>query len=250
MALNNLSAKAWVKLTQTVWITRKLLQWSGRAPLDFNTTFVIKRQMMKTTTAILIDRPLDETRVKLIELFTQKNQYVFDPDIQHGDTVKASVHLDCQFVGISQTQQECESVFDILTDQESLHSITLLDKEQYRNPLSLIEGNSVDFLLTELPKLDFKNNNENTHINLAESLKAWREKLKAKAYIALIVSDQRYQDQYYARHADVIEAIKEAGFTLQGLINVIQDQNALKARGYPSTYVPNIINEYVVIARK
>lgn len=158
---------------------------------------------------------LDETRVKLIKLLTKKNALVFDPFSQCGETKQAALFSERQFIDI--------------------------------------EEQAVDLLLTEMPLFDFKANGFNYLHELktySEAIRCFAEKLKQSAYIALIVADQRYQGQYYCRHSDVIQCLDHQMFTLQGLVNVIQDGQALKSYGYPSTYVPNLINQFVIIAKK
>ncbi|PIQ43252.1 MAG: hypothetical protein COV52_01925 [Gammaproteobacteria bacterium CG11_big_fil_rev_8_21_14_0_20_46_22] len=197
-------------------------------------------------------RALDETRVKLIELLTRKNQCVFDPLLQHGDTLKAALFSERQFIGIGQTREECDKAIDYLDQQQRSGQYNLLN-QQSDNAFEQINYESVDLLLTEIPLFDFKLGDfhyQNQLNELNELLFLYAEKLKPKAHMALIVADQRYQGQYYCRHADMIQLLNKNVFLLQGLINVIQDSQALKSYGYPSTYVPNIINEFVIIARK
>lgn len=251
MRLNDLNGKAWIKLSKSVWITQKLLAWSGKVKLSRHSTFLIKRKKYKTK--FMSYRPLDETRVQLIELFTQKGQTVFDPDLQHGHTLAAALQADCQFIGIANTTQEKRKAIEHLDYhlQEKLYQ--LFDKESDCNILGQVKNQSVNFLLTEIPLFNFKKSIISYQNHLEEiknNLSKYKNKLVDDGYMALMISDQRYQGHYYSRHADLIGALKETQLTLQGLINVIQDSNALTAYGYPSTYVPNIINQFVIILRK
>ena len=251
MRLNDLNGKAWIKLSKSVWITQKLLAWSGKVKLSRHSTFLMKRKKYKTK--IMNYRPLDETRVKLIELFTQKGQTVFDPNLQHGDTLAAALQADCQFIGIANTAQEKHQVIESLDYHLQKKSYQLFDKENDFNVLGQIKNQSVNLLLTEMPLFNFKDSVISYQAHLEEiknNLSKCSNKLVDNGYMALMISDQRYQGHYYARHSDLIGALKETQLTLQGLINVIQDSNALTAYGYPSTYVPNIINQFVIILRK
>lgn len=76
------------------------------------------------------------------------------------------------------------------------------------------------------------------------------DKLKNQAYAAFIVSDYRDKSGYYLLHAEVAEGLKKAGFTMQGLMVLVKEQHLLKPYGYPKTFVPNIINKFVLIMRK
>ena len=74
--------------------------------------------------------------------------------------------------------------------------------------------------------------------------------LKYDKYIAIIVSDFRHKKKYYLFHADIAKLMEDVGFTMQGLITLVQDNKRLYAYGYPTTFVPNISNQFILIARK
>ena len=74
--------------------------------------------------------------------------------------------------------------------------------------------------------------------------------LKKNRYIAVIVSDFRHKKRYYLFHADVAGVLESSGFVLQGLIVLVQNNKKLYAYGYPTTFVPNISNQFVLIARR
>lgn len=253
MQLNNLSGKAWIKLSKSAWITQKLLAWSGKAPLQKDSTFLIQHKRKRNKTMNYY--PLNETRLKLTELFTQKDQVVFDPCIQDGDTMIAALFAERNFIGISASEQQKINATQLveyhrLKDKKC----TLFDFENQPTALEQIKNESVDFILTEIAKFNFKSNAENNyqyHLNeIEKSIENYSLKLKPKSYFVLIVSDQRYKNQYYCCHADVIGMLKKTNLKPQGLINIIQDSQALKAFGYPSTYVPNIINQFAIVCRK
>ncbi len=195
----------------------------------------------------------NETRVKLIELFTQKGQIVFDPNLQNSDTLAAALQADRQCVGITKTQQQKLKAIEDLENRLQTKSYQLFDQESDCTALHQIKNQSVHFLLTEIPLFNFKYSvtSYQNHLEaIKNNLSKYSDKLVDNGSIALIISDQRYQSHYYSCHADLINVLKETQLTLQGLINVIQDSNALTAYGYPSTYVPNIINQFVIILRK
>ncbi len=250
MRLNDLRGKAWVKLSKNVWITQKLLAWRRRTPLQRTSTFLTKKRFNRKSN--MNYRPLDDSRVKLIELFTQQGQRVCDPDLQSGDTLTAALTVDREFIGIGQTQTQCDEVESHLPSMLKAKSYRLFGCDHYPNMLTTIQTASIDFLLTELPAFDFKHQAHNYSIylkTLKERLQAYTRLLKPNAYLAVIVADQRYQHRYYCCHADVIMALNNTQLILQGIINVIEDSQALKAYGYPTTYVPNIINRFVIIAK-
>ena len=66
------------------------------------------------------------------------------------------------------------------------------------------------------------------------------------------ILDEKIQFLYeYNYEKYIIEGTQEQTEELiRHMINLIRDSQALKAYGYPSTYVPNIINQFVIISRK
>lgn len=205
MQLNDLNGKAWIKLSKSVWITQKLLSWSGKVTLSEHSTFLIKRKKYKVKR--MSYRPLDETRVKLIELFTRKGQTVFDPDVQYGDTLAAALHANCQFIGIANTVQEKCKAIEHLDDHLREKSYQLFDTESDRNALNQVKNQSINFLLTAIPLFDFKHSMIHYQDHLEEiknNVTKYTHKLLANGYMALMISDQRYQGHYYSCHADLI----------------------------------------------
>ena len=173
MRLNDLSGKAWIKFSKSVWITQKLLAWSGRVPLQRTSTFLIKKQPNKHK--IMNDRLLDESRVKLIELFTQKGQQVFDPYLHDGDTMRAALSVDREFIGIGETPAQCDVVRKQLDFHLKERKGTLFNWEDNPNALNEIQAGSIDFLLSEMPLFDFKH--QANHYQ--SRLEALGEKIKA-----------------------------------------------------------------------
>lgn len=84
---------------------------------------------------------------------------------------------------------------------------------------------------------------------------SWRRLIKPRRYLALIVSDFRHGDRLYPFHADLIEVLRESHpkdgrrLLLQGISILAQNQKRLLAYGYPTTYVPNIHHQYLLIYR-
>ena len=74
--------------------------------------------------------------------------------------------------------------------------------------------------------------------------------LKPMAYIAIITQDEWQNSRYDCCHAKVIGSLVKSGFLLQGLIILTKSQKRLRPYGYPSRFIPNITNQFVVIARK
>ena len=143
-----------------------------------------------------------------------------------------------------------------------------------------IESETIDFIVTSPPywgileKKDHKAKNERVRNGLAtdygqhsqdlsnipdyhdfldaigEHFTEYYRVLAQRSYAAIIVSDFRHGQQYYLFHADVASRMEAAGFTIQGLMVLIQDNKKLYPYGYPTTFVPNISNQYIVVGRR
>lgn len=195
MALNDLTRAAWTKLSKTFWSTQRAIQHLEVQPLSIESFYLgkIKSSTLSAT---------DESRVKLIELFTRRDQLVIGDEI----TKKAALEVSRQFV--------------------------TLDEEQIK----------ADLLIKEI--------SNRQEIFSSDQFSGYFNKLKNQAYAAFIVSDYRDKSEYYLFHAEVAEALKKVGFTIQGLMVLVKEQHLLKPYGYPKTFVPNITNKFVLIVRK
>lgn len=84
---------------------------------------------------------------------------------------------------------------------------------------------------------------------------SWRRLVQPRRYIALIVSDFRHGERLFPFHADLNESVRERHpedgrqLVLQGISVLAQNQKRLLAYGYPTTYVPNIHHQYILIYR-
>ena len=50
----------------------------------------------------------------------------------------------------------------------------------------------------------------------------WRRVLKERGHAAVVVSDFRHKRRCYMFHADIADRMMQAGFIIQGLINIVQ----------------------------
>ena len=69
-------------------------------------------------------------------------------------------------------------------------------------------------------------------------------------YMAVIVRNAYQEGEYLFTHADLARRGKAAGWTPKGEIVWYQTGSRLRPYGYPSSYVPNIAHQFVVILRK
>ncbi|MGH7736651.1 MAG: DNA methyltransferase [Candidatus Tyrphobacter sp.] len=90
---------------------------------------------------------------------------------------------------------------------------------------------------------------------LAGFIDSLKRVLQPKGYTAIIVADFRYGDTLYALQADLISALRQLSRTgprrlvLQGIKIIAQNHKKLYPYGFPTTYVPNIHHQYVLVFR-
>lgn len=68
-------------------------------------------------------------------------------------------------------------------------------------------------------------------------------------YMAVIVRNAYQEGEYLFTHADLARRAKSAGWTPKGEIVWYQTGSRLRPYGYPTSYVPNIAHQFVVIFR-
>jgi len=283
--LNDLTGKEWVRLTKSVWYdSADLLPKSVEEAID--TGLLLSEAPPRDDLKKQHPATFSEKDVgKLIKFFTKKDEVVLDPFMGTGSAGIAALQNFRKFVGIELYPEW----FNIAKKRiETLAKRDMFLKNHYTLYLgdalevmeTKLEPESVDFIVTSPPywnilkKVDRKvkaerlSQNLKTDYGISEKdignletygefllkLKdfaaAMHKVLKTNRYLSVIVSDFRHGKKYYLFHADVANLLEEVGFTLQGLITLVQDNKQLYAYGYPTTFVPNISNQFILIARK
>ena len=222
---------------------------------------------------------------KLIRFFTRKGGLVLDPFMGSGSTAIACINEGRQCIGLELYQKWVEIAKErvnntnkiILEDNIPLPDIRCVEAME---GLESIANESVDFIVTSPPywnvlnKIDHKTRQERLQKELeanygdnnkdlasvadyAVFLRCLRNHfteyarvLKARKYAAIVVSDFRHGHRHYLFHAHVAEQMEIAGFITQSVVNLVQDNKRLYPYGYPTTLVPNVSNQYIVIGRK
>ena len=222
----------------------------------------------------------EEDAGRLVRLFTKKGQSVVDPFIGTGSTAIACAVEERTCTGFDLYEQWVQLANERVNEVYSPYPIQIEAKDALL-AMRQMDTESQDFILTSPPywgillKTDHKAIRERASDGLAtdygdneeydlgrinsyegfldaltEHFKEWIRVLKHRAYAAVIVSDFRHQRRYYPFHAHIGERLEKVGMTLQGMVIIVQDSKRLYPYGYPTTYVPNICNQFVVIARK
>ena len=220
---------------------------------------------------------------RLVRFFTRKNGLVLDPFLGSGSTAIACITENRRCIGF-ELYERWHTQAKIRIEAALAGAVTP-DRPELRccdalSGLRDLPSESVDFVVTSPPywsileKHDHKVRRERTNHALptdygrhpqdlsniteyddflnafGEHLAEYHRVLRRAAYAAVIVSDFRHAQHYYLFHAHVAERMENAGFIVQGLIVLVQDNKKLYPYGYPTAFVPNISNQYIVIARR
>lgn len=285
--LNNLSGREWLPLTRSAFVDgvtqpSEELDWDNVLRESQGSIVVMSKatprdHLKKQHPATFAE----EDARRLVRMFTQEGQHVLDPFIGSGSAAiacalekRACTGFDIYEQWVRLANERVRKVIDY-----SPYPIRIEAKDALI-ALKKMDAESHDFILTSPPywgilqKKDHKAKLERSKDGLAtdygdneddlgrihsydrfldiltEHFKEWVRVLKHRAYAAIIVSDFRHESRYYPFHAHVGERLEDVGMTLQGMVVIVQDSKRLYPYGYPTTYVPNICNQFVVIARK
>lgn len=223
----------------------------------------------------------EEDARRLVRLFTREGQSVVDPFIGTGSAAIACAMEGRACIGFD-IYQRWVQIANERVDEVRYHSpypIRIETKDALM-AMKEMEAESQDLILTSPPywgilqKKDHKAKKERSSEGLTtdygddendlgristyegfldtltEHFREWIRVLKHRAYAAVVVSDFRHKSRYYPFHAHVGERLEKVGMTVRGMIIIVQDSKRLYPYGYPTTFVPNICNQFVVIARK
>ena len=265
--LNELTAREWISETVSVWRQKGL----GKGHPD--------TQIEKQHPA-----PFSYTDVaRLIRFFSKSGQTVLDPFVGIGSTLKAAalegrasvgIELNPQFAELSRVRLETELQPSLFETPD----VKILTGDA-RAVLTTLAEDSIDFCVTSPPywnilhKKDHKAKQERESQGLATKysddaqdlgniddyemfLKELtsifvevRRVLRPRKYLAIIVSDFRNGGELTLFHADLAASLRENGYALHGLSVLHQPHKRVFPYGYPTTYVPNIHHQYILIMR-
>ena len=285
--LNNLSGQQWLPLTRSAYVdgvTRpsEELGWD-KALKELQGSIVVmskatprdhrKKQHPATFS--------EEDARRLVRMFTQEGQSVVDPFIGTGSAAIACAMEMRACTGFDIYEQWVQLANERVDEVRNYSPYPIqIEAKDALTAMKQMDAESQDFILTSPPywgilqKTDHKAKKERSQVGLAtdygnnesdlgrinsydvfmdiltEHFKEWIRVLKHRAYAAVVVSDFRHRSRYYPFHAHIGERLEKVGMTLQGMVIIVQDSKRLYPYGYPTTYVPNICNQFVVIARK
>jgi len=262
--LNDLTNKEWLQQTKSFWISKA-------PPRD-----KLKLQHPATFSEHDVER--------LIRLFTKSGQTILDPFVGVGSTLIACLRSGRRGIGIELMPQWCElaeqrlaAEFDNGANRKD--NIEILQGDA-ASKLADLDSESIDFVVTSPPywrilekngqKVAAERTSQDLPTNygeesqnlggiedydlfleeLGEIFAECTRVLRAKQYMAVIVSDFRHGPQYYLYHADVANEIQQRGMVLKGVIALLQDSKNLYTYGIPYAFVPNIHHQQILIFQK
>ena len=288
--LNDLSGKEWLPATRSVFVdgvndARNSLSWGS---LEAGSVAVMSLPEARESNKKLHPATFPESDARrLIRMFTREGGNVVDPFIGSGSTALACIAENRFCIGFELYEKWVRLAWERIADfiSGSASHVEFQDKVDIRigdslEGASILPTESQDFVLTSPPywailsKKDHKAERERTNNGLdtdygndpndlsqivsyegflnalGDHFEQWYRFLRPRGYAAVVVSDFRHGQRYYPFHAHVSMRLEESGFTTQGLIIIVQDNKRLYPYGYPTTYVPNICNQFVIIGRK
>jgi len=256
--LNDLDGKTWEKYSISVWdITKTPEETKLRHPAMF---------------------PVELCK-RLIRIYTKKGDVVLDPFMGSGSTVIAArdlervgigIDINPKFVNLAKRRLSQQKLFPSSVDQPRIYC------EDAINLTKFVEPETVDLVITSPPywfvhkrkrTADYKEprpyselsrdlGNIEDYGQFMESLKEIFSKvykvLKPGKRCIVIVMDIRVQSLFIPFHIDIINMMKNIGFTLEDIIiwDRRKEYNNLRPLGYPYVFIVNKVHEYILIFRR
>ncbi len=267
--LNNLSSKEWIRFSKSFWFQK------GLGAGHEETT--IERQHPAPFSY--------KTIQKLVLMFTKPGMTVLDPFCGVASTLKAAALVGRNAIGIEIAQRWVTLGKQRLATEvpeEVREELTLrIVRGDCLKRLPRLSEESIDFIVTSPPfwsilrkEPDHKTKTARIEKGLVTTYSrnpsdlgnvvdydAFLDRLEEVAneclrvlkhdrYMALVVGDFRHGSRLYPFHMDATTRFVNAGFLLQGIIILAQNNKPLFPYGYPFAFVQNIHHQYILVFRK
>ena len=256
--LNDLDGKTWERYSISVWdVTKTPEEVRMHHPAMF---------------------PVELCR-RLIRIYTKKGDVVLDPFMGSGSTVIAARDLERVGIGIDINPAFVDLAKRRLSKQKTLLSSVNQPRIYCGDSVNLtkfVEPESVDLVITSPPywfihkrkrTADYKKPRPYSELprdlgniedygrfmeSLREIFSKVREVLKPGKRCVVIVMDIRVQSLFIPFHVDVIDMMREIGFSLEDIIiwDRRKEYNNLRPLGYPYVFIVNKVHEYILIFRR
>ena len=218
--------------------------------------------------------------VRLLEFFTKPGEKVLDPFVGSGSTLVACAQCGRNGVGIELIDHWAEVARSRVAQKGLLTEQTVISGDA-RDVMPTLAEESFELIVTSPPywailrkdwdhkvKAERKakgletrysddrndlGNLPSYEVFLGELGKVFaecRRVLKKRRYMCVIVSDFRHKSRFVAYHADVAHIVESAGFSLEGITILVQDNKNLYPYGIPYAFVSNIHHQSVLVFRR
>lgn len=260
--LNNLTGKAWLKLTKSFLFSEKCAD--DRDAFFHPAPFLIKDVE------------------KLISMFTKKGMIVLDPFMGSGTTALAAFNLQRKSIGIdlnaSYKQLACRRflkkkmktpydytyivgdslcVVDTLGEVDYVitsppyHNILKNNAQGIRKDASIKGFRSgsrigVEYYSDSAADLGNQNDYEDFLFLFQQIMRSCYKKLKKGKYCSIIISDFTVNKKEVCVQADIVEKMRQIGFQFVGTIVLLQDNKPLYPFGYPYSFKINHMHQNII----
>jgi DNA modification methylase len=264
-------------LTAAEWITRTVSVFVQKGHGKGSSDALIERQHPAPYSY--------QDVLRFIEFFSKPGDFIIDPFVGIGSTLKACGIAGRSGVGIELSSKFAELAEERLRrelspDQLSANSLSVINGDA-RREIEFLPDDHFSFLVTSPPywgilnKVDHKARQERISLGLdhkySESdldlanidgyadflteltgvFDSASRKLKSKKYICVIVGDFRHKDRYVLFNADLARSLEASGnYILKGVTIIHQKFKRVFPYGYPHAYVPNIHHQSALIFQK
>ncbi|HJN18923.1 MAG TPA: DNA methyltransferase [Armatimonadota bacterium] len=263
-SLNELKGDRWIWFTKTHETTNY--------PLEYG------HKLRKTHGANKPPRLMQEQ----IEYFTKRDGVVLDPFAGVGGTLIGASIADPprKAIGI-EINQEWIDIYDQVCDEHDLVKQEMLRGDCLKVMRDEIEEESIDFIGTDPPynihvdqtmcdgkygwsnrasDYNMRSDEEHDFANLPDyaayldamelCCKECFRVLKKGGWMTIILRNAYQGGRYYLTNAFVAERAEKAGLVLKGEKIWVQGGAPLRPYGYPFSFVPNIVHQFILILQK
>jgi len=267
--LNTLTGKEWLQLTRSWWYQKGLGQNHAEAAIE------------RQHPAPFAYKDVE----KLILMFTKPGMTVLDPFCGVASTLKAAalcgrnaigIEVSTKWAGLGKERLRKEVPGNLKKDLK-----LRIIRGDCIKALPKLGSGTMDLIVTSPPYWrilskcpDHKVRTERINHGLATKyssspsdlgnvedydrflkrmkivLRLCRRALRAEGHMVLIVGDFRHRSEYVPYHMHIAQLAESVGFSLNGIIILIQNEKHLYPYGYPFSYVPNIHHQYALIMKR
>jgi len=207
----------------------------------------------------------------LIKIFTKERAIVLDPLAGVGGTLLGASLCNRKAIGIEINPKWVEIYKKVcklegIQEQEIIVGDCKVEMKKFPN-------NFFDFILTDVPywhmdKLEKTRSKRIKQSNLSQfngspvqTKKEWLEEmrnifkecqrvLKNKKYLAIFIGDMYRGNEYHMLSAELANAIKNPNLILKADLIWYDVSKTLHVYGYPTTFIPSMVHQNILIFRK